>query len=440
MFRFIIMEYLIMQNFEEIKWSYVGEGNENIIVKPENSKVVARLRKKFKDMNEFNYLSGKSSKKLPNMFSLKDEKMFLDFVVRFLINSCYLVDIKIIEVSEYFLLQLNNKIKSYRPLNRWEKDLDLQHRFVQLLPNLCFTPSVKIDSKCISVEIKTKCGFMPYHYNVHSLKKKVCRFCIQQVTKFNLAKTSQISSYCPLDLFNNCTCGVSSALNSLIMTPQNNLVISIDGEKINNLQQFNVGSISSKEILVSVIIAILKNDSFKVELLIKNNCNNVQAFCGGKKHDKHLECCQPMGKGGILNTLRSLQMLDCIDIENIHDLYNQYSSQYAFDNDFSSEIWTKIVQDIVNGIKKVSDLSMIYQYLISSTFKDCSLFITFKKVSFSDCAIGLSVVFHEETESWYEYQIKLADLAPRSVHNIPFYYNLDQDLISNYIKLTKLQV
>ena len=437
MFRLFIMDEV--ERFEDIEWCYMAEGNANIIVKGQNSKIVARLRKQQNNNIKEKCCKEIIHQKTPNKFSFYQEKMFLDCVIRFLINSCYLVDVKIIEVSEYFLLKLKSNIEKDRPQYRLHKDLNVKQRFIQLLPNLSYLPSSNTYAKCISVEIKPKCGLMPENNNIHNLKKKVCRFCMQQVTKLKIGKTSQISSYCPLDLFSNCTCRVRNALNCLLMTPQNNLLVTVDGEKypMSDIQEFNVGIISSLELLVSVLMTIFLNDACEVELVLNIFCSISQKFCENRKHNKHLENCQSMGHGGILNALRSLQMLDYMDIENIHNLFQLYSKQDVFEKDFSSEFWQNIVKEIKSRMK-VNDLTTICQYLISSTFKDCSLFITFTNLPHSGCATDLPVVFHKETESWFEYQIKIVDLEPRCAHNIPFYYYLDQDIIANYIASKKI--
>jgi len=146
-----------------------------------------------------------------------------------------------------------------------------------------------------------------------------------------------------------------------------------------------------------------------------------------------------MGDGGILKVIKSLQMLDSLDIEGIISIYNSIlrDKPEVFNtlSNFKSESWRDAADYLTNGYlseKKIdSDVMDICKYLISSTFKDCSIIITFQRNSNS--TKKENNVYHDGLKCFYEYQIKLIDVDPRHVSNIPYYFQVDREIVSNFL-------
>ncbi|XP_061430323.1 inositol-pentakisphosphate 2-kinase-like [Lethenteron reissneri] len=103
-------------------------------------------------------------------------------------------------------------------------------------------PPSEIPTFCI--EIKPKCGFLPGAASVvNPLKRRVCRYCMQQYLKVANGKCRQVSDYCPLDLYSGDGSRMSFAIRSLMKNSQNNfrvfkLLAGVYGPSAECRQQF----------------------------------------------------------------------------------------------------------------------------------------------------------------------------------------------------------
>ncbi|XP_074055393.1 inositol-pentakisphosphate 2-kinase isoform X2 [Macrotis lagotis] len=142
---------------------------------------------------------------------------------------------EVVQLPLDFVKQLWLKIQAERPESRCDKDLDTLSGYAMCLPNLTrlHTSHFAEHRPILCVEIKPKCGFIPFSRHVtQEMKHKVCRYCMHQHLKVATGKWKQISKYCPLDLFSGNKQRMHFALKSLLQEAQNNLKIFKNGELI----------------------------------------------------------------------------------------------------------------------------------------------------------------------------------------------------------------
>ena len=106
-----------------------------------------------------------------------------------------------------------------------------------LLPDLAFlrpqagpAPAPPV----FALELKPKCGFLPLAASVEegSVKRRRSRFELHQRLKLAQGRVTQLSEYCPLQLFSGKPDLVAAALRGLLATPQNNFALCRDGELV----------------------------------------------------------------------------------------------------------------------------------------------------------------------------------------------------------------
>nr|XP_045360586.1 inositol-pentakisphosphate 2-kinase [Camelus bactrianus] len=142
---------------------------------------------------------------------------------------------EVVQLPLEFVKQLCLKIQCERPESRCDKDLDTLSGYALCLPNLARLQTYRFTEHrpILCVEIKPKCGFIPFSSDVtHEMKHKVCRYCMHQHLKVATGKWKQISKYCPLDLYSGNKQRMYFALKSLLQEAQNNLKIFKNGELI----------------------------------------------------------------------------------------------------------------------------------------------------------------------------------------------------------------
>ncbi|XP_027621322.1 inositol-pentakisphosphate 2-kinase [Tupaia chinensis] len=283
---------------DENEWRYHGEGNKSLVVAHAQRCVVLR------------FLKFPPNRKKTSEEIFQHLQNIVDFgknVMREFLGENYVHCGEVVQLPLEFVKQLCVKIQSERPESRCDKDLDTLSGYAMCLPNLtrlqtyrvaehrptlcveikpkcgfipfssdvthemkhkvcryCMHQHLKVKSRCdkdldtlsgyamclpnltrlqtyrvaehrptLCVEIKPKCGFIPFSSDVtHEMKHKVCRYCMHQHLKVATGKWKQISQYCPLDLYSGNKQRMHFALKSLLQEAQNNLKIFKNGELI----------------------------------------------------------------------------------------------------------------------------------------------------------------------------------------------------------------
>lgn len=151
----------------------------------------------------------------------------------------YFGDVKVVRVGRVFLQDLNTQILPFRPSHRIHTSIDAENQHYALLcadqsvlslpsndgspllPNSF--PPVSLEFKVNSLaspsslilhhlplrflfsQLQPKWGFLPnpkfLSPETHLIKTRRCRYCLHQHLKLHESSISEISDYCPLDLY-----------------------------------------------------------------------------------------------------------------------------------------------------------------------------------------------------------------------------------------------
>lgn len=239
------------------------------------------------------------------------------------------------------------------------------------------------------------------------MKRECCRFCMH-----SYLRTMPVNNFCPLDLYSKDQSRIRKALNVLLKEKplEKTLTVSINGKKV---------LLESK--IDQQLVSTFKNNDHADTLL--------QDILG------HIILKDP-----ILQIIKNLQMnLDEIDVEGIF-LLCQQNSEYStlVTNDIN--IWKNVVHRYQRRCQKEpfsrskfiheveEQRQKVYEYILSMTFKDCSLMInvTPKTVkNNSDKIITLG------NGSSFQYDVKVIDTDLKSIDKIPFWFELDQSIVKH---------
>lgn len=328
----------------------------------------------------------------------------------------------IILVTKKFLEAIESNILFQRPA--WRVDaakVNINCDSALLISDHSIFPNgiLKRDH-CISVEIKPKCGFVPsseYIKEQNAVKKSVSRFRMHQYLKLKQGEVSHISEYDPLDLFSGCIERIKKALQTLLSTPQNNFRIFSNGSLV-------FGGMGGGE----------DNCNFVVGEALENLLEGVIGEEHGSRLRVFLELvAETILKSGVLNRLLEVQMLDSLDIEGaIHAYYNIVSQPCKVCGDLDDCEVSQSIYSTLHSISLEESLKIVRDYLISATAKDCSLMISFRPKKSGDVQSSYSSVHLEATKQSFEYKAYLIDLDMKPLKKMPYYYELDQKIVSSF--------
>ena len=234
---------------------------------------------------------------------------------------------------------------------------------------------------------KPKWGFKPRWG--HLKKQTYCRYCMhahlrQQATY----------GYCPLDLYSEDPIRVERALEILFERPiEKTLKATSQGRPV-SLSGLYLENVK----LPSLLAAILQQDP-------------------------------------ILSRLKQLQsQLDSLDVEAIWPLFKDNRPSHS--NDI--QLWRHVIERFLNRLPCSDEeraMQRIYEYVLSMTFKDCSLMISISP--FADA--GQKQIKIDDRVFYY--RITVIDIDLKDVNKIPYWYQLDKTIVqyaidTNYQKPT----
>lgn len=266
----------------------------------------------------------------------------------------------------------------------------------------------------VCVEIKPKFGAIHLCSTIHPdnapLKQSTSRYQLHQHLKLHQGNIDLISKYDPLDLFSNDSERIHHALHALLNNPQNNLVLFIDGQKVDIIQSNSITSVQDvllPHMSISKLVYILRS------ILIQE---------------------------GILDTLLDVQQLCRMDIEGIHYIY-QHILQQKPSLDITCQ--QHIGLESLNTLSHDDAYSLLRKYCIATTAKDCSIMLTFQKQAtqcglcgkkqgsdFSEHGILVSLDNeHFHTNELYAYRVTVVDVDRKSTKKIEKHYQLDTNIM-----------
>ncbi|KAJ0548763.1 putative inositol-pentakisphosphate 2-kinase [Helianthus annuus] len=293
------------------------------------------------------------------------------------------------------------------------------------LLTICFSPTIKAiheeQQVCISVEIKPKCGFLPtsgFIREENAAKRRISRFRLHQILKFHQRKISQISEYDPLDMFSGSKGRVAKSVKDLFLTPQNNFRVFLDGRLV-------FGSLGGEVDDTNTQIAEAFEDTLKGFFKTDDD--------GGMRIPEFLQLVAgAVSESGILDRLLQVQKLDAFDIEGaIHAYYDVVSQPCS--------VCKELQTDGYHSISFDQSLKIVRDFLISLTAKDLSLMISFRPTpkGNSQSPPYAGTLYLESLNQSFDYKASFIDLDMKPLEKMPYYYKLDQEIVSCYTRMMK---
>ncbi|XP_074280096.1 inositol-pentakisphosphate 2-kinase-like [Silene latifolia] len=418
-------------------WKYRGEGAANLVLAYNGSSPtfmgkVIRVQKIPRNMSKYEHGRSFLPKhelllwegfgdivRSPNK-EIADQR-FVQCVMAPLLGAEFVDPGVCVLVSKEFLESVERNVLCQRPLWRVNAaKVNICSDSVLLMSDHSVFPCSSIKSEpCISVEIKPKCGFLPYSSFVadkNAFKKNVTRFKMHQALKVKDSQISQLSEFDPLDLFSGSRKRIDKAIKALIATPQNNLRVFRNGALIyGGLGGGSHGtSFAKAEAFEDYIRSFIRSE----------NSSSVTSFVNLVR--------EAIVKLGVLDRLLEVQKFDKLDIEGaIHAYYDVVAQSCKVcgntDEDRKSSKYSSLHSLPLEESRKI-----VKDYLIAATAKDCSLMISFRPMHEGDPESHYRTVYLNSTNQRFKCKACFIDLDLKPLKKMEFYYELDQKIVNCY--------
>lgn len=422
------------------KWIYRGEGNANLVLSLIKERKIIRLRKSLP--NEKN---GEEQERIWREFD------FCKGVMLPLLGERFVHVPAVVRLQHSELLELNESLKTCRPVFRHNKGLYVDH--AAIFPDLCLLPDAVITpwEPIYCVEVKPKQGWIPFP----DRRLSKCTFCLNQYYKLKQGTVSEKSQYCPLDLFSGNRNRMKSAIRSLLFSPQNNLKMFKNGYLVygdsaeENLETILIDWFGCYDIdklidnFTSLIVDALTSDltdtqsqCFFNEFNILNNeeppnisnchtnripkniLDEAQSLLPGPTCYRESES---LPKNCILAKILQVQKLDQVGSDEVYQLYKSVlrRDDYGY------------VYDLLRSPQNI--MKPINSYLLATTAKDCSVLLAFKKMPIEESVYEYSV--KDLNDTGYVFNIGVSDLDPKPMSCIEKHRKRDSDVVMNCIEM-----
>lgn len=450
------MHYIELENDVLDRIVYRGEGNSSIVIALKTEAKVIRLLKR--DAKLLKFSQDHHHVAQHPIQSIK----FIHLIMKPLTDPFSNSATELVRLKSDFVYKLSKIVESHRPQNRLDKTLLMGDQFALIMDDLCSLPvrltrELAPDHLCgptISVEIKPKQGFLPIYK--HAMKsvtndqfnatklRGCCLYSSAQYLKLSHGLISQISEYCPINLFSGCPIKMKNALEELILNPQNNLRIFKDRNlTYDESQQVKLSSIfgnffgpiddkssrsnqmnftaSNEERFVDLLIQCLLNDNDEPDSEIKsssvdNENSPSTSIDSCLQHLAKIKCkrCDIMNssfsrrykstkisnhpihklpKSCVLSSILQAQKLDSI---GAHEAMNMLEWLLDHQRNLNSEQKLDIIEELSRpkvpiGFGSIHRLPhestqqfyfrKVWEFLVSLTAKDCSIIVTLRRIS-----------------------------------------------------------
>ncbi|KAH9966403.1 inositol-pentakisphosphate 2-kinase [Russula dissimulans] len=384
------------------QWSYIAEGNTTIVFSysgprhPILTGKALRLRKALRE-----------SQDAAPSFVQDHAVVFQHKVLPRLLDRSYLPDLQTVPLQSNWVEGFSTHHEPFRPHKRRIKSvIDCSERTAVLVADL-------IGGLPCVVELKPKWGFLPNHIHLSPetkpIKTQTCRTCMHAHLKQSEGENAAMQ-YCPLDLYSGSKERLNTALEGLWDS-----WVQFNG-LINNLRIFSYGKM------------VLPNDELTLYAWSRELFSlPADAPLTSIKSNFINSLLPQILHTPILNRISFLQRsLDSLDCEGLAKLIEVSPSA---DLDFTQptmEDWVSFVDMLLSQKHHIhsrfSSSNLRYHvlaYLLSATFKDCSLIIP----------------LHPNPADTENGSIKIVDLEFKSVDRIPRWLKLDQRIVQEYAKL-----
>jgi len=386
-------------------WTYVSEGGATIVFSyrgPHNvqfSGHVLRLRKVPHGESNCTPLDTNTEQPDDTMVAFQAN------IISKLVPSEFLPSLVIVLLNEVWLRSLVVLRDGDRPGERRQTDqIDVRRNMGVLATDL-------IGGTPIAMEIKPKWGFLPTECHLSpetvALKTTTCRFCMH--TSFRLEQGNIGTTYCPLDLFSRDEIRVRKALGALWTGWYES------HGSLNNLRFFVEGRLAKPD------------DDHSVQLLQRFFAAGGSTDVQNLRESFTSTLAQALLDSPVLPLLSTLQRtLDILDVEGLSKLYTQTLSGSLCDGlgssvpDPSMEEWEDFVE-VYQSDHHFWDHTVpspghlryyLMAYLLSATFKDCSIIIRPKPAqvgSFDATIIDMDIKSMDRLGKWEKLDRKIVE-------------------------------
>ncbi|XP_063071151.1 inositol-pentakisphosphate 2-kinase [Engraulis encrasicolus] len=469
-----------LDKMDENDWKYHGEGNKSLVVSHVQHSRVLRLLKYPSQGAE--HTQQTTEQAFRHIHSIVD---FSKNVMKPLLGEEYVHSGEVVNLPLDFVRHLSLKVEQERPELRCDKVMDTFSGYALCLPNLTHLNSCHFDDHRIPlcVEIKPKCGFLPFSTHVtKECKRRVCRFCMHQHYKLANGKWKRQSRYCPLDLFSGNKQRMYIAIKHLLEEPQNNLKIFKGGELIfsckdSGEQQPDLSSLVQQlrpyftphhassglyhrthlapktvlhEFIQVVVSALLSSwgcgrssEPKKTHPLPAE----ARSYCeaGTLHRDLHRHGNSGLPKDSVLGRILQAQMLDNLDIEGVYPLYKRVEqhleefpkerSRLQIDGPYNESFLEKVKSCPAEDDGSVDyAIGKVHHYRVAMTAKDCSVMITLAP-SEEDEVLESSLEI-QPTKRRLACSVSILDLDPKPYDSLPHQHKLDSKIVNYYLRST----
>lgn len=431
------------------KWYYRGEGNSYISISLPETRQILRIQKIAHPVgvqeNAYAFLCKYT--KLGGRVEVRakiEEKLNLDYYHLFirLLGECYVQPATEILLDRQELWEIDRLIEPLRPKNRTKKHLAFACG--SLLADYAYFP-ISWDLDCFdpafSIEIKPKHGWISPAERTFPM----CTFCLNQYIKLKNNEVSEISQYCPLDLFSGNIPRMKTAIKNLLNAPQNNLKlfrngILLYGDKYDEKRKqdalsrmFPGQNVDRIEKFCDIVSKALLANLWK-----EQQCPNVTFGDDLKTYqntwkDSSTKICRfenNLNFGCVLERILNLQRLDEWGSKYVLSLLEKCSDSFV-ENSLNYKTYGPFCQLLHDS----SPESVINRYLMSAVAKDCSLMITMKRMSEYFRFVPERNVLMTENGEKYVFQIGVFDLYPKKIRTIRKHVEKRSLLMQAYEKL-----
>ncbi|KAL1823367.1 hypothetical protein ACET3Z_010145 [Daucus carota] len=441
------MEKVVLDATHAGDWTYRGEGAANLVLAYSGSSPrfvgkVLRVHKVSRSDSECeNALTALTIHECLLWKEIDDlvlaptrefaEHLYVQHVMCPLLGTDHVDSGTCVFVAKEFLEAVESNVLSQRPSWRINDAIsNTQCESALLLSDVSVFPrSTLKDEFCISVEIKPKCGFLPasrFIADENYVKRCITRFKMHQALKLHQGKVSKISEYDPLDLFSGSLETVNKAMKDLIVTPQNNLRVFLNGTLI-------FGGSGGLADPTCCLNEELLEDALKCVIQAEDGMRTTNFL-----HLVAEAVCRP----GLLDRLLEVQKLDKLDIEGaIHAYYNVISQPCPICRVFKEnkkkllERYTSLHSDPLS-----KSLKIVKDYLIAATAKDLSIMISFRPTEKRVMGSSNDIVSLKLNSQCFEYKASFIDLDMKPLKKMAYYFELDQKIVRHYSQMVKSNI
>lgn len=307
----------------------------------------------------------------------------------------------------------------------------------------------------IVIEIKPKWAILPHnndlqhHTNLQHNNNVICRYCIQQYSKkYKHNIINSISNYCSIDLYSFGEQRVSNAVNALLHNTQNNITLFKNNN--NNINLININNYDDTTLLQYILTTLICNKSSKLYKIMKR-VKQLQSICLYSIHDiyniynRYITLYSSDDLNELQNNIIQYSLLNALtifddsvqqDIDNVqycnrHKWKVVHNNNQLTVNNDSNNITTTI--DIYSLTKQQCE-TILSRFLVCTTLRDMSYMIPLHiSTDKLDSSIEYIAVTYNNALYHVYYNVYCIDLDRKLLSKIPYYYQQNIDLVTEFV-------